>query len=107
MAPPLPRAPAATSRKPLVLEEEEWAEALEAIIERDFFPDIPKLQSKLEWLQVCEPRSQVCHGLHALCNMLVSLWQRLSEQTYLWHHQLPSPTSSVHGEHGDSCRYSV
>ena len=44
------------NRKPLVLEEDEWAEALEAIIERDFFPDIPKLQSKLEWLQVhCLP----------------------------------------------------
>ena len=57
MAPPLPRAPGGSLRKPLVLEEEEWAEALEAIIERDFFPDIPKLQSKLEWLQVRAHRS--------------------------------------------------
>lgn len=38
--------------KALVLDEDEWAAQLEAIIERDFFPDIPKLQSKLEWLQV-------------------------------------------------------
>ncbi len=25
---------------------------VEAIIQRDFFPDLPKLQNKLEWLQV-------------------------------------------------------
>lgn len=56
MPPPKPRvAPRKLPAKPqqLVLEEDEWAEQLEAIIERDFFPDVPKLQSKLEWLQVC------------------------------------------------------
>jgi protein DGCR14 len=55
MPPPKPRvAPRKLPAKPqqLVLEEDEWAEQLEAIIERDFFPDVPKLQSKLEWLQV-------------------------------------------------------
>jgi hypothetical protein len=64
MAPPPPRAPAEAPRwKPLVLEEEEWAEALESIIERDFFPDIPKLQSKLEWLQArALPASPLCAG---------------------------------------------
>lgn len=60
MAPPPPRPqPVLVSRKPLVLEEDEWAEALESIIERDFFPDIPKMQSKLEWLQV-QHSPQVC-----------------------------------------------
>lgn len=39
-------------QKALVLDEDEWASQLDAIIERDFFPDVPKLQSKLEWLQV-------------------------------------------------------
>ena len=56
MPPPKPKfAPRKLPAKPqqLVLEEDEWAEQLEAIIERDFFPDVPKLQSKLEWLQVC------------------------------------------------------
>lgn len=56
MAPPPPRSLSMLpSWKPLVLEEDEWAQALEAIIERDFFPDIPKMQSKLEWLQVGHP----------------------------------------------------
>jgi hypothetical protein len=39
-------------RAPVVLDEDEWTEALELIIERDYFPDIPKMQNKLEWLQV-------------------------------------------------------
>lgn len=48
MPPPPPR----PKRKELVLEEEEWCEKLEAIIERDFFPELSKLESKVEWLQV-------------------------------------------------------
>ncbi len=57
MPPPKPRGARKLPPKPkqLVLEEDEWAEQLEAIIERDFFPDVPKLQSKLEWLQVRAP----------------------------------------------------
>jgi hypothetical protein len=39
-------------RNAIVLDEDEWTERIEAIIERDYFPDIPKLQNKLEWLQV-------------------------------------------------------
>jgi len=34
-----------------VLAEEEFTAQLEAIIERDFFPDIPKLHNQLEWAQ--------------------------------------------------------
>lgn len=36
----------------MVLEEDEWTSTLEAIIERDYFPELGKLQSKLAWLQV-------------------------------------------------------
>jgi Nuclear protein Es2 len=64
MPPPQPRlAPRKLPPKPqqLVLEEDEWAEQLEAIIERDFFPDVPKLQSKLEWLQVCHDLVDMSH----------------------------------------------
>ena len=39
-------------RGTVVLDEDEWTEVLEHIIERDYFPDIPKMQNKLEWLQV-------------------------------------------------------
>ena len=35
-----------------VLDEDEWTECLEAIIQRDYFPIVPKLQNKLEWLEV-------------------------------------------------------
>lgn len=50
-------------QKALVLDEDEWASQLDAIIERDFFPDVPKLQSKLEWLQVgpCAPPGKGGH----------------------------------------------
>lgn len=34
-----------------VLDEDEWTEKIESIIRRDFFPDLPKLENKLEWLQ--------------------------------------------------------
>lgn len=49
MLPPPPRAP---KRKEMVLEEDEWTATLEAIIERDFFPELAKLESKVAWLQV-------------------------------------------------------
>jgi Nuclear protein Es2 len=55
MLPPPPRLPTSSRNKQTVLEEEEWTEKIEAIVERDFFPDIPKLQNKLEWLQVRSP----------------------------------------------------
>lgn len=44
-----------------VLDEDEWTECLEAIIQRDYFPNLPKLQNKLEWIQVLRPRSGLLH----------------------------------------------
>jgi protein DGCR14 len=37
-----------------VLVEDVYAEAIEAIVERDFFPHLPKLQNQLEWLQAVQ-----------------------------------------------------
>lgn len=51
MPPPAPRQP--TKRKQ-VLEEDVYAGAIEAIVERDFFPHLPKLQNQLEWLQAVQ-----------------------------------------------------
>ncbi len=59
MPPPAPRS-APPRRAPLVLDEDEWTEQLEAIIERDYFPDKAKLENKLEWLQVRSARRRLC-----------------------------------------------
>lgn len=34
-----------------MLQEEVWAEGVEKIIERDFFPDLQKLRNKKDWLE--------------------------------------------------------
>ncbi|XP_052208705.1 uncharacterized protein LOC127812318 [Diospyros lotus] len=38
-------------KKPAVLDEDTYVAAIEKIIERDFFPDIPKLRDRLDWLE--------------------------------------------------------
>lgn len=54
MPPPAARAAAGIKRRREVttLDEDEWTARIEAIIQRDYYPDLPKLQNKLEWLQV-------------------------------------------------------
>ena len=54
MLPP-PARPAKRKRPQTILEEDDWTEKLEAIIQRDYFPDLPKLESELEWLEVESP----------------------------------------------------
>ncbi|XP_008796613.1 splicing factor ESS-2 homolog [Phoenix dactylifera] len=38
-------------RRDTVLDEDAYVAAIEKIIERDFFPDIPKLRDRLDWLE--------------------------------------------------------
>lgn len=53
MPPPPPPPPGrALKRKGIsVLEEDEYTSSIETIIERDFFPEIPKLKNQLEWVR--------------------------------------------------------
>ena len=52
MPPPASRSGHKRPREQTLLEEDEYSDRIEAIIPRDFFPDLPKLQNKLEWLKV-------------------------------------------------------
>ena len=40
-----------SKKRPRVLDEDSYVAAIEKIIERDFFPDIPKLRDRLDWLE--------------------------------------------------------
>jgi hypothetical protein len=56
MPPPPSRVAGATtlSRRPpqqRVLDEDEWTMCLEDIVERDYFPDLPRLKNRLDWLE--------------------------------------------------------
>ncbi|KAL8533897.1 hypothetical protein ACS0TY_010071 [Phlomoides rotata] len=46
-------------RAAAVLDEDTYVAAIEKIIERDFFPDIPKLRDRLDWLQAVRTRDPV------------------------------------------------
>ncbi|KAL1925580.1 uncharacterized protein VTP21DRAFT_463 [Calcarisporiella thermophila] len=49
-----PETSKATKRKPLVLDEDTYTDALSYIIERDFFPDLTKLKAQHEYLDAIE-----------------------------------------------------
>ena len=52
MPPPPPMVrPQHRARRQKVLDEDEWTERLDAIITRDYFPHVPRLKNKLEWLE--------------------------------------------------------
>lgn len=49
---PTPTTPSVRKpKRPKVLDEDTYVAAIEKIIERDFFPDIPKLRDRLDWLE--------------------------------------------------------
>ncbi|KAF8069537.1 Ess2 [Scenedesmus sp. PABB004] len=54
MAGMMPPPPSRPGKRRVVLEEDQFAGAIEAIVERDFFPQLPKLQNQLEWLQAVQ-----------------------------------------------------
>ncbi|KAF8391657.1 hypothetical protein HHK36_023964 [Tetracentron sinense] len=46
-------------KRPAVLDEDTYVASIEKIIERDFFPDIPKLRDRLDWLEAVRSRDPV------------------------------------------------
>lgn len=68
MLPPAPRSK--RKREVAVLDEDEWTDKLEAIIQRDYFPDLPKLESQLEWLEVNSSSPSVHNSSLALAVQL-------------------------------------
>ncbi|CAI5463050.1 unnamed protein product [Closterium sp. Yama58-4] len=50
MGPPPAKRPR-PRRAPVVLDEDTYIEAIERIVQRDYFPDLPRLQNRLEWLE--------------------------------------------------------
>ncbi|KAK8955376.1 hypothetical protein KSP40_PGU015140 [Platanthera guangdongensis] len=54
-----PAAPNPRKRRAAVLDEETYIASIEKIIERDFFPDIPKLRDRLDWLEAVRTRDPV------------------------------------------------
>ena len=52
MPPPAPRLP----KEPEILDEDTYVEVLGGIVERDFFPDLPKLERQLKWLEKLEAK---------------------------------------------------
>jgi hypothetical protein len=79
MPPPAPRPPRPNVT---VLEEDDWTEKLEAIIQRDYFPDVPKLENQLEWLRVCIPFAVKESG--GLAVMEVMVGDRFMAQWFYW-----------------------
>ncbi|KAK7258359.1 hypothetical protein RIF29_23932 [Crotalaria pallida] len=47
----IPSSSSKSTKHPTVLDEDSYVEALENIIERDYFPDISKLRDRLDWLE--------------------------------------------------------
>lgn len=43
--------PVKPKHKEVVLDEDTYIDSLSEIIQRDFYPDLPKLQAQLEWMK--------------------------------------------------------
>ncbi|CAN6992334.1 hypothetical protein BRARA_A03588 [Brassica rapa] len=52
-------APRNARKRMRVLDEDAYVEAIEKIIERDYFPDITKLKDRLDWIQAVKTRDPV------------------------------------------------
>lgn len=87
MGPPLPKRPRPNLA---VLDEDSYVAAIEKIVERDFFPDIPKLQDRLEWLEAIRTGDPMI-----IRDAQLNIMQRRRDKAYSAAGVTPTPSSVV------------
>jgi protein DGCR14 len=88
-----------------VLEEEEWVAKMEGIIERDFFPELGRLQDKVAWLEavrsgdherIRQAQLQIAHRRQSLHHQQ----QQLQQNTQYRQGQKQTPYTQTRGRNG-------
>jgi len=110
MPPPPRRAP--KHGREVVLEEEEWVAKMEGIIERDFFPELVRLQDKVAWLeavrsgdheQIRQAQLQIAHRRHSVHQQ----HQQLQQNTQYRQGQQQTPYTQTRRRNDGSTPYNT
>jgi protein DGCR14 len=96
----------------VVLEEEEWIAKMEGIIERDFFPELGRLQDKVAWLEavrsgdperIRQAQLQIARRRHSLHQQQ----QELQQNTQRRQGQQQTPYTQTRGRDGGYTPYNT
>ncbi|KAL4537884.1 hypothetical protein Ndes2526B_g04255 [Nannochloris sp. 'desiccata'] len=110
MPPPPSRAP--KRGREVVLEEEEWVAKMDGIIERDFFPELGRLQDKVAWLEavrsgdserIRQAQLQIAHRRQSLHQQQ----QQLQQNTQYRQGQQQTPSTRTRGRNGGYTPYNT